>query len=220
MKMLEYIRALNLCSLHATAIKNTMLVKVLLIFAASSGFCQLPNDSLYNSLSENKRNSIFENIDSGNFVGQATGYIKLARGKDTIVLDFKGTNTALLIMYDSTEMYDKSTKKYTTRTTSGKTSFSYETYAMSNELIISLDGVTYNVSSIDGACDVPISGLIFNYCPDKTVEFLTLSTNKPIELTTTRELMLSKKLTYPQAYKSSRKITILPGSTIIFVVNK
>lgn len=219
MKILSTIPSCCSSANIALMVNNIRIIFVSLLFASASGLCQF-DDSLYTALSENKYKSIFEAIDSGRFSGNVTGYIKLARGRDTIVLDFKGTKSELSIMHDSLEMYDKSTKRYSARTTSGKTSFLYEIYAMSNGVNLSLDGIVYSVSSIDGACDTPIWGLMFNYCSDKNTEFLTLFVKNPIELTTVEELRRVKQLSYPQAYKLAKKIVLLPGSTMVFVIDK
>jgi hypothetical protein len=117
-------------------------------------------------------------------------------------------------------MYDKSTKKYSTQTTSGKTTLTYEIYALANILTINLNGLTYRIGIIDGASDMPILGLNFNYCSENGTEFLTLFVTKPLELTTTRELMKQKNITYPEAQKLAKTITILSGSTLILTIKK
>ena len=39
--------------------------------------------------------SIFQKIDHGEFFGTTTGFIKIADGNDTVVLDFQGSQTKL-----------------------------------------------------------------------------------------------------------------------------
>jgi hypothetical protein len=199
----------------------TRLVLTLFIILTSlTGFAQAVNDSIYKSWWTNKDKSIFQTIDQGMFSGTTNGYIQIRNDKDTFVLDFQASQTTLDVMHDPNEMYDKSTKKYSTKTTSGKTTLAYEVYALANILSINFNGSAYSIGTIDGASDMPIPGLIFNYCSEKTTEFLTLYVTRPLELTTTRELMRQKKLTYPEAQKLAKAITILPGSTLILTIKK
>ncbi len=200
--------------------KQTIYVLTLTLLTLTSAFGQTVNDSIYNSWWANKDKSIFQTVDKGTFSGTTNGYIQLKDGKDTLVLDFQGSKTTLTVTHDPNEMYDKSTKKYSTQTTSGKTALTYEIYALANILTINLNGLTYRIGIIDGASDMPILGLNFNYCSEKGTEFLTLLVTKPLELTTTRELMKQKNITYPEAQKLAKTITILPGSTLILTIKK
>lgn len=181
---------------------------------------QAVNDSIYKSWWSNKDNSIFQTVDKGTFSGMTNGYIQLKNGQDTLVLDFQTSKTTLTVIHDPDEMYDKSTKKYFTQTTSDKTTLTYEIYALANILTVNLNGLTYRIGIIDGASDMPILGLNFNYCSDKGTEFLTLFVTKPLELTTTRELMKQKNINYLEAQKLAKTITILPGSTLILTIKK
>lgn len=200
--------------------KQVILILTLTLLKITNSFGQTFNDSIYNSWWTNKNKSIFQSVYSGQFTGTTNGYLQLKNGKDTLVLDFQTSKTSLNIIHDPEEMYDKSTKKYSTQTTSGKTTLMYEVYAIANNLTINLNGLTYSIGTIDGASDTPIFGLTFNYCSDKTTEFLTLFVTKPIELTTTRELMEQKNINYPDAQKLAKTITLLPGSTLILTLNK
>jgi hypothetical protein len=186
----------------------------------TNGFGQTVTDSIYDSWWANKDKSIFQTVDKGTFSGTTNGYVQLKNEKDTLVLDFHTSKTTLTVIHDPNEMYDKSTKKYSTQTTSGKTTLTYEIYALANILTINLNGLTYRIGIIDGASDMPILGLNFNYCSDKRTEFLTLFAKKPLELTTTREIMKQKNINYPDAEKLAKSITILPGSTLILTINK
>lgn len=183
-------------------------------------FGQTDSDSIYKSQLNNKNKSIFKSIDHGMFSGATNGYVQLQNGNDTIVLDFQTTNTSLKITKDPYEVYDNSTKKYTTQTTSGKTTLTYEVYAFANVFTINLNGSTYDIGIIDGASDTPISGLSFNYCSENNIEYLTLFVTKPLELTTTRELMRTKNINYSDAKKIAKSVTVLPGTTLILTVKK
>lgn len=200
--------------------KQAIYILALTFLTVTSSFGQTFNDSIYATWWSNKEKSIFQSVDKGTFSGMTNGYIQLKNEKDTLVLDFQNSKTTLNVIHDPDEMYDKSTKEYSTQTTSGKTSLTYEIYALANILSIKLNGLTYRIGIIDGACDMPIPGLDFNYCSDKETEFLTLFVRNPLELTTTREIMEQKNVNYPEAQKLAKIITILPGSTLIFIINK
>ncbi|ADV49009.1 hypothetical protein Celal_1708 [Cellulophaga algicola DSM 14237] len=200
--------------------KQIFYILMLTLLTITNSFGQTVSDSIYKSWWTNKDNSIFQSVNSGRFSGTTNGYLQLKNGKNTLVLDFQTSKTTLNVLHDPEEMYDKSTKKYSTQTTSGKTTLTYEIYALANILTINLNGLTYRIGTIDGASDTPVFGLTFNYCSDKTTEFLTLFVTKPLELTTTRELMKQKNINYTEAQKLAKTITLLPGSTIILTLNK
>ena len=200
--------------------KQTIYILYLTLLTLTSAFGQIVNDSIYNSWWANKDKSIFQTVDKGTFSGTTNGYIQFKNGKDTLVLDFQASKTTLTVIHDPNEMYDKSTKKYATQTTSGQTNLSYEIYALANILTINLNGLPYRIGNIDGASDMPISGLNFNYCSENRTEFLTLSVTNPLELATTSELMKQKSITYTEAQKVAKTITILPGSTLILTIKK
>jgi len=199
---------------------RALLLILATLFDLGNSFGQIPDDSTYNSWWANKQKSIFQQIDYGKFFGTTTGYVQIANGKDTLVLDFQSSQTTLDIIKDSNDVYDNSTKKYSTQTTSGKTSFTYETYSFANIFTITLNGEQYNIGTIDGAADTPIQGLTFNYCHDGNTEYLTLFAAKPLHLTTTKFLMNTKKMKYLDAKKMAKTIAVLSGSTLIFEIRK
>lgn len=200
--------------------RQIIYILTLTLLTVTNGFAQTVPDSIYQSWWANKEKSIFQTVDQGKFSGTTNGYIQIKNGKDTLVLDFQMSKTTLNVIHDPNEMYDKSTKQYSTQTTSGKTRLAYEVYALANILTINLNGLTYRIGIIDGASDMPIFGLTFNYCADKTTEFLTLFVTKSLELTTTREIMEQKNINYPEAQKLAKTITILPGSTLVLTLKK
>lgn len=177
-------------------------------------------DSIYNSWWANKNSSIFHTVKEGLFSGTCTGYLHIKDGADTLLLDFQSSKTTLNVIHDEEEMYDVSTKVYSTKTTSGKTTFIYEAYALANSLTILLNGSAYNISRIDGASDMPISGLTFNYSSENSTEYLTLFVTKPIELNTSKTLMRKENMTYIEALKQAKTIMLLPGSTLILMLTK
>jgi hypothetical protein len=195
---------------------------ILLLAIALSGqvFILAPNDSIYQSWWKSKESSIFSTIDSGQFYGNSTGYLQLNVNGKKLILDFQNTRTVLSIEKDPNEVYDNSTKKYSTHTTSGKTLLTYETYALANILTVVLNEEPFRIGTIDGACDMPIPGMTFNYCNETNIEYLTLFVTKPLELTTTREIMKERKINYPEAKKIAKRVTLLPGSTLIMTIKK
>jgi hypothetical protein len=122
------------------------------------------------------------------------------------MLDFHPSRTTLNIIRDSSDVYDNSTKKYSTRTTSGKSSFKYETYSLANIFTITINGERYNIGTIDGAADTPVFGLTFNYSHDGNTEYLRLFATTPLHLTTTKFLMNTKKMKYLNAMKMQRQL--------------
>lgn len=183
-------------------------------------FTQTENDGISKSRWANKDNSIFQSVHSGQFSGTTTGYIQLINNKDTLLLDFHATKTTLSIKKVEDVVYDDNTKLYSTQTTSSKTILQYETFMLANVMTIELNGVHYGVGVFDGASDTPILGLTFNYCNEKNTEYLTLFVTKPLQLTTSTYLYNKGNLSYRDASKNEKAITVLPGSTIIMTINK
>lgn len=199
--------------------RQLFVIIILTIFNGLTNlFGQTTSDSIYHSWWANKDKSIFQSVDNGTFTGTTNGYVQVKNEKDTTILDFQASKTTLKVTHDPNEMYDKSTKRYTTQTTSGKTTLSYEIYALANILTVNLNGLSYSMGIIDGASDMPILGLNFNYCSEKNTEYLTLYVTKPLELTTAKEVMRLKKVNYPEAQKLAKTITILSGSTLILTI--
>ena len=197
-----------------------ILILAFTLICKSSVFGQMPNDSTYSSWWANKNSSIFNSVDSGQFYGTTTGYLKLDNNGKTHILDFQTCSTVLDIEKDPHEVYDNSIKKYSTNTTSGRIGLTYETYALANILTIVINDENYRIGTIDGACDMPILGMTFNYCNETTIEYLTLFVTKPLVLTTTRQLMTKRNIGYPEAKKIANQVTLLPGSTLIMTIRK
>ena len=183
-------------------------------------FTQVVNDSTQLSWWANKNNSIFTSVNSGQYFGTTTGYVQLANGKDTLLLDFQSTKTSLTINKINEPVYDDNTKVYSTQTTSGKTTLMYETFMLANVLTIFMNGIHYGIGVFDGASDMPILGMTFNYCHESNIEYLTLFVTKPLRLTTTKYLFNKGNISYKEASKNEKAITVLPGSTLILSIKK
>lgn len=195
-------------------------ILTLTLLTLSNSFGQNVNDSIYNSWWANKDNSIFQKVNSGQFSGTTYGYIQIVSHKDTLLLDFQSTKTTLTINRIEEPVYDDNTKKYSTQTTSGKTSIQYETFMLANVLTIVLNGVQYGIGVFDGASDMPIDGLTFNYCHEKNIEYLTLFVAKPLLLTTSAYLFNKGDISYQEASKNEKALIVLPGSTLIMTIYK
>lgn len=200
--------------------KQTIYILTLTLLTLTNSFGQTVNDSIYNSWWANKDNSIFQSVNSGQFSGTTYGYIQIVSSKDTILLDFQSTMTILTINRIEEPVYDDNTKVYSTQTTSGKTSIQYETFMLANVLTIVLNGVHYGIGVFDGASDMPIDGLTFNFCHEKNIEYLTLFVTKPLRLTTSAYLFNKGNISYQEARKNDKAITVLSGSTIILRIKK
>jgi len=181
------------------------LIIILLTFISFSSFGQ--NDS--SSIDGNGFDSVFQNLESGNFNGTINGIliVKDSENKESL-LDFQGSYAKLEIEKDEDEVYDLSYKKYTGKTTSGKTTIKYETYASANSFGIELNGEWFDLSLIDGACDLVINGLEYSYESEKSAEYLIIRITKEIEL------MNSYK------NKVRKAIKLLPNSTLVIAINR
>ncbi|MGY5353497.1 hypothetical protein [Wenyingzhuangia sp. IMCC45467] len=153
--------------------------------------------------------SVFQNLESGNFSGTINGIliVRDSENKESL-LDFQGSYAKLEIEKDEDEVYDVSYKKYTGKTTSGKTEIKYETYAYANSIGIEFNGEYYNLSLIDGACDLIINGLEYSYKSEKNAEYLIIRITKEIELMNRYDSKIRKT------------IKLLPNSTLVFAINR
>ena len=153
--------------------------------------------------------SVFQNLESGNFSGTINGILIVNDFLDQEWLfDFQGSYAKLDIEKDENEVYDVSNKKYTGKTTSGKTEIKYETYAYANSIGIEFNGEYYNLSLIDGACDLVINGLEYSYQSEKNAEYLIIRITKEIELMNRYDSKIRKA------------INLLPNSTLVFAINR
>ncbi|WP_452227629.1 MULTISPECIES: hypothetical protein [unclassified Lacinutrix] len=181
------------------------LIIILLISLSFSTFGQ--NDS--RAIDGIGFDSVFQNLESGNFSGTVNGVliVKDSENRQSL-LDFQGSYAKLEIEKDEHEVYDVSYKKYTGKTTSGKTEIKYETYAYANSIGIEFNGEYYNLSLIDGACDLIINGIEYSYESEKNAEYLILRITKEIELMNSYDSKIRKA------------IKLLPNSTLVIAINR
>ena len=186
--------------------KSRIILASLLVFFSLQSFGQQYSEY---AIDGNGFDSVFQDLESGNFNGTVNG-ILIVKGSDNkeSLLDFQGSYAKLEIEKDEDEVYDLSYKNYIGKTTSGKTEIKYQTYGSANSFGIEFKGEFYELSLIDGACDLIINGLEYSYESEKNAEYLILRVTKEIEL--------------KNSYKSPvrKSIKVLPNSTLIFAIKR
>jgi hypothetical protein len=164
---------------HATAYKDSLRLK--------EKVERIINDSVqshkYQLLHENKDRSFFSQMTNGQFYGLTNGYIHLVNENgDTALHELRSSTTSLIIDSDTSEVYDKSTKKYALMV--GEMNISYNYYSLSSKIEIEKQGNLYSVSTMDGCACEPIRGLEFSFVNQGGIEHLTLFVINDIELST------------------------------------
>ena len=186
--------------------KSRIILASLLVFFSLQSFGQQYSEY---AIDGNGFDSVFQDLESGNFNGTVNG-ILIVKGSDDkeSLLDFQGSYAKLEIEKDEDEVYDLSYKKYIGKTTSGKTEIKYQTYGSANSFGIEFKGEFYELSLIDGACDLIINGLEYSYKSEKSAEYLIIQVTKEIEL--------------KNSYKSKvrKSIIVMPNSTLIFAIKR
>jgi hypothetical protein len=169
--------------------------------------------------------SVFQEIDSGNFVGTVNGvlFVRNSAGKD-INIDFQGSNSTLEIIKDDEEVYDVSTKKYIGKSTSGLSEIEYKTYGLANSFVIKTKEGIFEFSLIDGGCDMIINGLDYFYKAEKSTEFLVLNVSKEIYLYNWENIRKNNRPIDIEKIKESTEknnyLVMLPHSSIVFAINR
>jgi hypothetical protein len=186
--------------------KPRILIITFLIFASFQCFGQ---EYSSRAIDGNGFDSVFQNMESGNFSGTINGVliVRDSENKESL-LDFQGSYAKLEIEKDEDEVYDVSYKKYTGQTTSGKAEIKYETYAYANSIGIEFKGEYYDLSLIDGACDLVINGLEYSYKSENSAEYLIIRITKEIELMNRYDSKIRKA------------IKLLPNSTLVLAINR
>lgn len=169
--------------------------------------------------------SVFQVKESGNYSGTTNGALFIVNEVDKeIILDFQGSFGKLQIEKDSDEVYDVSTKSYYGKTTNGKTEIKYETYGWANGIGIKLNGHWFELTAIDGACDMVIDGIGYYYKAEATSEYLIISIQKELELSNWQYLLRTEHTINPdniEDLKQKKKtIKLLPNSTLVFAIQR
>ena len=200
--------------------KSTIFILLVILFQSNS-FGQ-ENEKWRN---EEGFNSIFQNLDSGNFRGTTNGVLIIENtNRQKMILDFQGSVGNLEIIKDEYEVYDVSTKTYRGKTTSGNTEIKYETYAGANGLGVKLNEQWFELSAIDGGCDMVINGLNYTYQAEQSTEYLIININKEVELNNWQFLIRTEHTMKPDNIDDlkprKRTIKLLPNSTLIFAIKR
>jgi hypothetical protein len=170
-------------------------------------------------------NSVFQHLDTGIYIGSTNGvlFVQNTNGVDTI-LDFQGSYGQLKIIKEEEEVYDCSTKEYLGRITSGLTEIRYKTYGLANSIGIKLGDQWFEISFIDGACDMVINGLTYYYKADKLTEFLVLKVESEITLSNWQYIIQTEHTMEPNNIEDlkpmRREVKLLPYSTIVFAIDR
>jgi hypothetical protein len=77
-----------------------------------------------------------------------------------------------------------------------------------NSIGIEFKGEFYDLTLIDGACDLVINGLEYSYESEKSTEYLIIRITKEIELMNRYNSKIRKG------------IKLLPNSTLVFAINR
>ena len=164
----------------------------------------------YDSIAKNGEGfkSVFNSLEKGHFTGTINGLLILESSeRRKLVLDFQGSKAELNIEKDLDFVYDASFKKYVGQTTSGKTKIYYQTYADAHSFGIEINETKYELSLIDGACDLVINGLEYLYETESNTEYLILRFSKKIEL-------------WENGNINGNKIWVEPMSTLTLAINR
>jgi hypothetical protein len=139
-------------------------------------------------------------------------------------LDFQGSDAILDIIKDPNEVYDISTKSYEGNTTSGKTKINYQTYALANKIGVFLQNQWFELSGIDGGCDMVINGLDYSYHLENSYEYLVLFISRELELSNWQYLIRTEHTLKPdnidELKPRKKTIKILPNSTLVFAIKR
>lgn len=152
-------------------------------------------------------NSCFQKLKEGNYSGIAEGRLQLITNDgDRITTLLSKDSASLEIVPDKNEVYDVSFKNYSTGNNDIKVL--YKTYGYANEIVITKDKKDYELSLIDGGCDVVINGLDYQYVTTDEKELLIITFSKDVGLFTSRH------------YDLSPDLIIAKGSNIVFSIFK
>jgi hypothetical protein len=150
--------------------------------------------------------SIFQNLGNGDFHGQLTGKLRIVNlSGDTLNLSIDQDIALLQIIPDPDEVYDVSRKVYSCK--NERAIVKYSTYAFANAIEINIDQKAYELSLIDGGCDLIIKELEFVYKETVNQETLYLFFTGNVGLYQTPNCGI------PQIF-------IQAGSMLVFTIDK
>lgn len=151
-------------------------------------------------------NSFFQKHKEGKYTGFASGLLLV---KDTTgklgASVFTNSDASLNVEYEPNEIYDVSYKKYICE--SEELKVEYVTYNYANSLKVEIEGESYGISLIDGACLGIIKGLDYEYVKTDKKELLILHFKNDVGL-------------YSTCAYTNPEVFILKGSTLILQIQK
>ena len=147
------------------------------------------------------------------------GFLQVIWHSDTLIVDFQNTPFTIEHIPVPDSVYDDSIVRFTTHSTSGKTTLHYDTYVAANLLTITLNNIHFSIGSFDGAADTSIPNLIQTYSFDGQSEYNSIFVTAPI-LLTTENYRFSQSRPPSESPIKNEGITILPGSTLVWGIKK
>jgi|AVFP01.1.fsa_nt_gi hypothetical protein len=167
-------------------------------------------------------NTAFKSISEGTFNGTVNGVLFCKLSASDVILDFQGSQAQLKMVPDPDEVYDTNTKVYSGQSTSGRTSVEYSTYAWANEITIMINGEEYQMTAIDGACDMVINGIDYFYQAEQESEYLVLFFSSDVELTNWQNLIRNtdESRDISKLRKQKRILTVSKNSTLTFAIKR
>ena len=170
-------------------------------------------------------NSVFLNLMTGQFHGTVNGVLLIENpdGEERI-LDFQGSRAELMIEPDPDEVYDVSTKIYEGETTSGKTLIEYKTYGLANSIGLNMYNSWFELSLIDGGCDLIIAGIDYTYKSEDSAEYLIIYVTEKLILNNWTHIINTEHTSNPNYVEElkpkKKEIKILPNSMLVFAIQR
>jgi hypothetical protein len=167
-------------------------------------------------------NSMFKQVSDGTFGGTVNGVLFCKLDNSDLILDFQGSTSRLQMIPDPDEVYDTNTKIYSGQTTSGRTPIEYSTYAWANEITIKLNDQEFEITAIDGGCDMVINGIDYYYQAEQGTEYLVLFFSLDVELTNWQSLVgdTEQPNNIDELKGKKRTLTVKRNSTLTFATSK
>lgn len=158
----------------------------LMLFCGLVVFAQRNNNENFKSKLYEKKNGLYKAN-----VMMAFEYEKEGK-KQTL---FKRDYAVIELEADKNAVYDSAYISYIVK--DKKVTLHYKTYALANALSLTINNVKYEISSIDGGCDMVIANLDYQYKTIGNKEFLFLNITDDLRLekekTSGKEYIVLKK---------------------------
>lgn len=166
-------------------------------------------------------NSVFKQISKGTYNGTVTGVLFCELDNTDLILDFRGSQSKLDIIPDPNEVYDTNTKIYSGQTSSERTAIEYSTYALANKLILKLNNQEFEITAIDGGCDMVINGIDYYYQAVKEIEYLVIVFSSDVELTNWQSLVRgTEQPNITELKRDKQALVVRKNSTLTFAIER